>query len=126
AYMLSWELGIKANALYRDGSKLSQPLATAALGDDPEVIEEIVEAPAAVRAPMVAERIVERVIERVVSAGRRRLPNRRKGYTQKAIVGGHKVYLRTREYENGNRGEIFMQLHTTGAAYRRLLNNYRV
>jgi ribonucleoside-diphosphate reductase alpha chain len=91
AYMLSWELGLKANALYRDGSKLSQPLSAAVLGDDPDELDALIEAPAAARTPMVAERIVERVIERVVNAGRRRLPNRRKGYTQKAIVGDHKV-----------------------------------
>jgi ribonucleoside-diphosphate reductase alpha chain len=126
AYMLSWELGIKANALYRDGSKLSQPLSAAVLGDDLDAIEEIIEAPAAIRAPMVAERIVERVIERVVSAGRRRLPNRRKGYTQKAIVGGHKVYLRTGEYEDGNLGEIFIDMHKEGAAFRSLMNNFAI
>jgi ribonucleoside-diphosphate reductase alpha chain len=126
AYMLSWELGIKANALYRDGSKLSQPLSSAVLGDDAEEIEEIVEAPAAARAPMVAERIVERIIERVVSAGRRRLPNRRKGYTQKAIVGGHKVYLRTGEYEDGQLGEIFVDMHKEGAAFRSLMNNFAI
>ncbi len=126
AYMLSWELGLKANALYRDGSKLSQPLSAAVLGDDQEEIEEIVEAPAAARAPLVAERIVERVIERVVSAGRRRLPNRRKGYTQKAIVGGHKVYLRTGEYEDGKLGEIFIDMHKEGAAFRSLMNNFAI
>jgi ribonucleoside-diphosphate reductase alpha chain len=126
AYMLSWELGIKANALYRDGSKLSQPLASAVLGSDPEDVEEIIEAPAGVRAPMVAERIVERIIERVVGAGRRRLPNRRKGYTQKAIVGGHKVYLRTGEYEDGNLGEIFIDMHKEGAAFRSLMNNFAI
>jgi ribonucleoside-diphosphate reductase alpha chain len=126
AYMLSWELGIKANALYRDGSKLSQPLSSSVLGDDVEDVEEIVEAPAAARAPMLAERIVERVIERVVNAGRRRLPNRRKGYTQKAIVGGHKVYLRTGEYEDGHLGEIFIDMHKEGAAFRSLMNNFAI
>ncbi len=126
AYMLSWKLGLKANALYRDGSKLSQPLSAAVLGDDPEDIEAIVEATPAERAPMVAERIVERVIERVVSAGRRRLPNRRKGYTQKAIVGGHKVYLRTGEYEDGKLGEIFIDMHKEGAAFRSLMNNFAI
>jgi len=126
AYMLSWELGIKANALYRDGSKLSQPLSAAVLGDDLDKIEEIIEAPAGIRAPIVAERIVERIIERVVSAGRRRLPNRRKGYTQKAIVGGHKVYLRTGEYEDGNLGEIFIDMHKEGAAFRSLMNNFAI
>jgi len=101
-------------------------LSAAVLGDDLDEIEEIIEAPAAIRAPMVAERIVERIIERVVSAGRRRLPNRRKGYTQKAIVGGHKVYLRTGEYDDGRIGEIFVDMHKEGAALRSLLNNFAI
>ncbi|MGH6933957.1 MAG: vitamin B12-dependent ribonucleotide reductase, partial [Dongiaceae bacterium] len=128
AYMLSWRLGIKANALYRDGSKLSQPLASSVLGDDQEEIEEIIAAPAAAKAPLVAERIVERVIERVINlrAERRRLPNRRKSYTQKAIVGGHKVYLHTGEYEDGCLGEIFIDMHKEGAAFRSLMNNFAI
>ncbi|MGH6931282.1 MAG: vitamin B12-dependent ribonucleotide reductase, partial [Dongiaceae bacterium] len=125
AYMLSWRLGIKANALYRDGSKLSQPLASSVLGDD-DIAEEIVEAPAAVRAPMIAERIVERIVERQVQQGRKRLPERRKGYTQKAIVGGHKVYLRTGEYEDGTLGEVFIDMHKEGAAFRSLMNNFAI
>ncbi len=125
AYLLSWRKGLKANALYRDGSKLSQPLSAAVLGDE-ETIEEIVEAPAAARAPIVAERIVERIIERVIEQGRRRLPERRKGYTQKAIVGGHKVYLRTGEYEDGKLGEIFVDMHKEGAAFRSLMNNFAI
>ncbi len=125
AYMLSWRLGLKANALYRDGSKLSQPLTGSILGDDDEV-EEIVEAPAAAKAPMVAERIIERVIERVAAAQRRRLPNRRKSYTQKAVVGGHKVYLHTGEYEDGKLGEIFIDMHKEGAAFRSLMNNFAI
>jgi ribonucleoside-diphosphate reductase alpha chain len=126
AYMLSWQLGLKANALYRDGSKLSQPLSGSLLGEDIDELEEIIEAPAALRAPLVAERVIERVIERVVNAGRRRLPNRRKGYTQKAIVGGHKVYLRTGEYEDGGLGEIFIDMHKEGAAFRSLMNNFAI
>jgi ribonucleoside-diphosphate reductase alpha chain len=128
AYMLSWHLGLKANALYRDGSKLSQPLAAAVLTDDADDVEEIIEAPAAARAEIVAERIVERVIERVVNlrAERERLPQRRKGYTQKAIVGGHKVYLRTGEYESGQLGEIFIDMHKEGAAFRSLMNNFAI
>jgi ribonucleoside-diphosphate reductase alpha chain len=129
AYMLSWRLGVKANALYRDGSKLSQPLASSVLGDDDQV-EEIVEATPAARAPMVAERIVERVIERVIEKvaenERERLPERRKGYTQKAIVGGHKVYIRTGEYESGKLGEIFIDMHKEGAAFRSLMNNFAI
>ncbi|MBL9033332.1 MAG: vitamin B12-dependent ribonucleotide reductase, partial [Rhodospirillaceae bacterium] len=122
--MLSWQLGIKANALYRDGSKLSQPLASQLIDDD--VLDEIIEAPAAARAPIVAERIVERIIERQVQQGRKRLPERRKGYTQKAIVGGHKVYLRTGEYEDGGLGEVFIDMHKEGAAFRSLMNNFAI
>ena len=58
-------------------------------------------------------------------AGRERLPQRRKGYTQKANVGGHKVYLRTGEYEDGRVGEIFVDMHKEGAAFRSLMNNFR-
>jgi len=128
AYMLSWRLGVKANALYRDGSKLSQPLASAVLGDDEDTLEEILEAPNAAKAPIVAERIVERVIERIVQVNqdRKRLPERRKGYTQKAIVGNHKVYLRTGEYEDGTIGEIFVDMHKEGAAFRSLMNNFAI
>ncbi len=128
AYKLSWRLCLKANALNRDGSKLSQPLASSVLADDEEDVEEIIEAPAAARAPMVAERIVERVIERVIKlrAQRERLPNRRKSYTQKAIVGGHKVYLHTGEYEDGKLGEIFIDMHKEGAAFRSLMNNFAI
>ena len=129
AYMLSWRLGVKANALYRDGSKLSQPLASSVLGDE-DAVEDIVEATPAARAPMVAERIVERVIERVIEKvaenERERLPERRKGYTQKAIVGGHKVYIRTGEYETGKLGEIFIDMHKEGAAFRSLMNNFAI
>jgi ribonucleoside-diphosphate reductase alpha chain len=125
AYMLSWRLALKANALYRDGSKLSQPLSAALIEDeDLESLEEIADASAAVKAPIVAERIIERVVERV--AARSRLPDRRKGYTQKATVGGHKVYLRTGEYEDGGLGEIFIDMHKEGAAFRSLMNNFAI
>ncbi|MEO1193150.1 MAG: vitamin B12-dependent ribonucleotide reductase [Pseudomonadota bacterium] len=134
AYELSWTLGLKANALYRDGSKLSQPLATQLLDevadeDEQDVIDAVVEAAPAERAAKVAERMVERVIERVVErrvTERERLPGRRKGYTQKAVVGGHKVYLRTGEYEDGRLGEIFIDMHKEGAAFRSLMNNFAI
>ena len=98
------------------------------LTDDADELEEIIEAPAAAKAPLVAERIVERVIERVINmrAERERLPNRRKSYTQKAIVGGHKVYLHTGEYEDGTLGEIFIDMHKEGAAFRSLMNNFAI
>ncbi len=82
------------------------------------------QAPAVERAEIVAERVIERVVERAHE--RARLPQRRKGYTQKAIVGGHKVYLRTGEYENGHIGEIFIDMHKEGAAFRSLMNNFAI
>ncbi len=135
AYWLSWRLGLKATALYRDGSKLSQPLAASLFGDDDEDAEdraaELYEQSPAQRAPLVAERIVERVVERVVEkvvqrGERRRLPNRRKGYTQKATVGGHKVYLRTGEHEDGRLAELFIDMHKEGSAFRSLMHNFAI
>jgi ribonucleoside-diphosphate reductase alpha chain len=128
SYMLSWKLALKANALYRDGSKLSQPLNSQLLADDvddaDEVAEQLVSKPQAARASLTAERIVERIIER--AREREKLPGRRKGYTQKASVGGHKVYLRTGEYDDGRLGEIFIDMHKEGAAFRSLMNNFAI
>ena len=130
AYLLSWKLALKANALYRDGSKLSQPLQSQLISDEEEdeaVIEAFIEKPAAARAGALAERVVEKVVERiVVMRERERMPDRRKGYTQKAVVGGHKVYLRTGEYDDGRLGEIFIDMHKEGAALRALLNNFAI
>ncbi|HJT42603.1 MAG TPA: vitamin B12-dependent ribonucleotide reductase [Rhizomicrobium sp.] len=128
AYMLSWKLGLKANALYRDGSKLSQPLASQVFAfADNEEDDALPEAPrAAAQQTVVTERIVERVIEKIRSHERERLPHRRKSYTQKAIVGGHKVYLHTGEYEDGRLGEIFIDMHKEGAAFRSLMNNFAI
>ncbi|MEA1833658.1 vitamin B12-dependent ribonucleotide reductase [Methylobacterium durans] len=131
AYKLSWTLALKANALYRDGSKLSQPLNAALIADEDDeaedVLEAIIQAPAAAKATQIAEKIVERVIERVERIrSREKLPHRRKGYTQKAVVGGHKVYLRTGEYDDGRLGEIFIDMHKEGAAFRSLMNNFAI
>jgi ribonucleoside-diphosphate reductase alpha chain len=130
AYLLSWRLGLKANALYRDGSKLSQPLQSQLIADeeeDDDVIEAFLDKPAASRATALAEKVVEKVVERiVVMRERERMPDRRKGYTQKAVVGGHKVYLRTGEYDDGRLGEIFIDMHKEGAALRSLLNNFAI
>ena len=122
AYLLSWRLGLKANALYRDGSKLSQPLSSQLIEDEEEA-EALVGQPATLQAVAMAERIVERVIHR---AERRRLPDRRKGYTQKASVGGHKVYLRTGEYDDGSLAEVFIDMHKEGSAFRSLMNNFAI
>jgi ribonucleoside-diphosphate reductase alpha chain len=130
AYMLSWKLALKANALYRDGSKLSQPLQSQLITDeeeDDDVIEAFLDKPATSRAAALAEKVVEKVVERiVVMRERERMPDRRKGYTQKAVVGGHKVYLRTGEYDDGRLGEIFIDMHKEGAALRSLLNNFAI
>ena len=121
---------LKANALYRDGSKLSQPLQSQLIADedeDDDVIEAFLEKPAAARAAALAEKVVEKVVERIiVMRERERMPDRRKGYTQKAVVGGHKVYLRTGEYDDGRLGEIFIDMHKEGAALRSLLNNFAI
>ncbi len=125
AYIRSWQKGVKANALYRDGSKLSQPL-SAALIDDDDLIDDLIEAPAAERAEIVAEKIVERIVVKDNRGERRRLPDRRRGYTQKAIVGGHKVYLRTGEFGDGALGEIFIDMHKEGAGFRAMMNNFAI
>jgi len=119
AYHLSWELMNKAIAVYRDGSKLSQPL-TASLFDDEneEAGEGIMEVTA-------AEKMAEQLVYRYI-AKRRKLPNRRGGYTQKAVVGGHKVYLRTGEYTDGTLGEVFLDMHREGAAFRSLMNSFAI
>ncbi len=118
-YRVSWKKMVKANALYRDGSKLSQPLSGAA-AEALDVGAEI-EVPAELPG---AEQVAERIVQ--VMGERRRLPHRRAGYTQKATLAGHKVYLRTGEYEDGTLGEIFIDMHKEGAAYRSLMNNFAI
>lgn len=125
AYRYARERMIKAVALYRDGSKLSQPLAASYdFGNDGGEQEAasgtLPQQPFAT--PMqIAEKIVYRYI-----AKRRPMPQRRSGYTQKATIAGHKVYLRTGEYEGGQLGEIFLDMHKEGAAFRSLMNNFAI
>ena len=131
AYLLSWQLGLKANALYRDGSKLSQPLnsstddAAAAILeasiDDRELSVRADDVSAQEAVGQTAQKLVYRYI-----AKRRPLPSRRRGYTQKARVSGHKVYLRTGEYDDGSLGEIFVDMHREGAAFRSLMNCFAI
>ncbi len=122
AYMLSWKLMVKANALYRDGSKLSQPLSSVSdeeedeltlIGKDPEDVDERVG----------PKEIQQAVAKRPV---RRKLPARRQGYVREAVVGGHKVYLRTGEYPDGTLGEIFIDMYKEGASFKGLLNCFAV
>ncbi len=116
AYKLGWKSMLKAVALYRDGSKLSQPLSS--WGEELDE-EELPDVPNSM--PANVEKVVYRYLAR-----RRRLPDRRSGYTQKAIVGGHKVYLRTGDYDDGSLGEIFLDMHKEGAAFRSLMNNFAI
>lgn len=129
AYQLSWERMLKANALYRDGSKLSQPLNSMA-----DILEEIEEEEqeqgqqtetSLIQHQDQVVQTAEKIIHKIV-AGRSRLPHRRSGYTQKCKIGGQSVYLRTGEYENGQLGEIFIDMHREGAAFRSLMNCFAI
>lgn len=119
AYEFAWRVMTKAIALYRDGSKLSQPL-NISLEED-QFLRELEEVETSAEK---IEKVAQRM-ERVLTK-RERLPNRRAGYTQKAIVGGHKIYLRTGEYEDGRLGEIFLDMHKEGAAFRSLMNCFAI
>jgi len=152
AYLASWRYGVKAMAIYRDGSKLSQPLASrsdAVQADDEAVRASIGGAVANAVAEKDAE--IAALRARVAQLGgasgtaptsalasqaalpgipgnptRRRLPAKRHGFTQEARVGGHKVYLRTGEYEDGTLGEIFIDMHKEGAAFRSMINSFAI
>lgn len=128
-YNESWKLMLKAIALYRDGSKLSQPLNST---NDTGLVEEVTISDLIgdennwdenVGAAQVHERIVEKVYHR---AERRRLPKRRHGFVREATVGGHKVFLRTGEYEDGTLGEIFIDMYKEGASFKGLMNCFAV
>ncbi len=129
AYRISWEMMLKANALYRDGSKLSQPLNSMA-----DIMEELEdedgdetheESPELRHVQDQVLKTAERIIHKYVT-GRKRLPHRRAGYTQKCKIGGQSVYLRTGEYQNGQLGEIFIDMHREGAAFRSLMNCFAI
>ncbi|MDH3499644.1 MAG: vitamin B12-dependent ribonucleotide reductase, partial [Acidimicrobiia bacterium] len=130
AYMMSWELGIKAMALYRDGSKASQPLsASSDDGDNEELAEDVAEA--LQEDAMVAWGKIPAGLsptEAYANTPRPRflLPARRGGFTQEARVGGHKVFLRTGEYEDGTLGEIFIDLAKEGATLRGVLASFAI
>jgi ribonucleoside-diphosphate reductase alpha chain len=111
-YEQGWKLGLKAVALYRDGCKASQPLsAIAGESTDSEPTSEAILA-----LPL------DPSLSLRPQGARVRLPKKRRGFTQEALVGGHKVFLRTGEYEDGSLGEIFIDMHKEGAAFRSLMN----
>ncbi|MCM2322867.1 MAG: vitamin B12-dependent ribonucleotide reductase [Oligoflexia bacterium] len=118
-YYQGWKLGLKAIALYRDGCKLSQPLSTKSEKKDEKKeakTEVVAAAPAATVAPQ----------QVTFAPVRRKMPAKRMGFTQEAGVAGHKVYLRTGEYEDGTLGEVFIDMHKEGAAYRSMMNCFAI
>jgi ribonucleoside-diphosphate reductase alpha chain len=141
AYWLSWTLGLKANALYRDGSKLSQPLNASAddsaaaileatldtspLSSQPSALSSSETQPTAHSQHSEIEAAATKLVYRYISK-RHTMPGRRRGYTQKARIGGHKVYVRTGEFEDGSLGEIFIDMHREGAAFRSLMNCFAI
>jgi ribonucleoside-diphosphate reductase alpha chain len=117
-YELAYLLGVKCIALYRDGSKLSQPLMT--IGSD--TLQEAMEDR---NIPGIAHDLAAQALD--IPRGKSRpLPSRRLGYTQKATIGGHKLYIRTGEYQDGSIGEIFLDMHKEGAAFRSLMNCFAI
>ena len=139
AYLLSWKLGLKATALYRDGCKLSQPLSTKSdttentaplrgASDDPSSSKSA-DRPASRGEPSAAASpaVVAAPAQAPPSPKTRRpMPAKRRGFTQEARVGGHKIYLRTGEYEDGKLGEIFIDMHKEGAAFRGIMNCFAI
>jgi ribonucleoside-diphosphate reductase alpha chain len=143
-YYLSWKLGLKANALYRDGCKLSQPLSNKSDVKDEEEIQESLEEVLGKDAHKpVGELSPEQVLEAATAilnrtsdtafknklagvVARKTLPGKRGGFTQKATVGGQTIFVRTGEYEDGTLGEIFVDLHKEGATLRSLMNCFSI
>ncbi len=131
-YYQGWKLGLKAVALYRDGCKLSQPLST----KSDEKSDSKTEVPAASMksdnhvattvAAGTAHAKTATAAQMTFAPVRRKLPSRRAGITQEASVAGHKVYIRTGEYEDGGLGEIFIDMHKEGAAYRSMMNCFAI
>jgi ribonucleoside-diphosphate reductase alpha chain len=128
-YFEGWKLGLKAVALYRDGCKASQPLNTAGDKDEKKAEARAEKNTATIATEAAAEPTRPRVIEGAKTppvSVRHRLARRRRGFTQEAKVGGHKIFLRTGEYEDGSLGEIFIDMHKEGAAFRSLMNCFAI
>ncbi len=143
-YYLSWTLGLKANALYRDGCKLSQPLSNKSdVVDEDETLEVVEQVLGADAHKPVFELTAEQVLDAATAilnrshdtefkrkladiVERKKLPGKRAGFTQKATVGGQTIFVRTGEYEDGTLGEIFVDLHKEGATLRSLMNCFSI
>lgn len=147
SYLLSWQLGLKACALYRDGSKLSQPLSNKSDKKKKEESEEVEQnkIPVATESNIVdmgkltIEELLEEVQKRVQSSPdtnlkrqlativeKRNLPAKRRGFTQKAKINGQVIFLRTGEYGDGTLGEIFIDMAKEGATMRSMLNCFAI
>jgi len=120
-YYQGWKMGLKAVALYRDGCKLSQPLSAKSDKKEEKTAEKTVEKAAA---PVAAATLAPS--QMTFAPVRRKLPSKRSGFTQESNVAGHKVYIRTGEYESGELGEIFIDMHKEGAAYRSMMNCFAI
>jgi ribonucleoside-diphosphate reductase alpha chain len=130
AYMLAWKRALKAVALYRDGSKLSQPLSSSAKGNvsgtDP-IADTILGVEKSLAPGVSSEDKTDKKRSGGKTRGTRKpLPNRRSGYTQKSKIAGHSIFIRTGEYDDGSLGEIFLDMHKEGAAFRSLLNSFAI
>jgi ribonucleoside-diphosphate reductase alpha chain len=128
-YTQGWKLGLKAVALYRDGCKLSQPLSTKSEAkSDKTKQDEPTEAKAAagLAAAQAGPAVSAGAAQMTFAPTRRKLPGKRLGFTQEAEVAGHKVYIRTGEYEDGTLGEVFFDMHKEGAAYRSMMNCFAI
>lgn len=127
-HQLAHDLGLRAVQIGREGSALSHPMVLDLLSEDDAPAEEaLTRGNAAQKAAVLADGIVEKVIiKEVLRSAHQKLPERRKGYTQKAVVGGQKVYLRTGEYADGRLGEIFIDLHKEASGFRAMMNNFAI
>lgn len=133
-YVSAWKSGVKCVALYVDGSKFSQPLSSAMadqLFGQVDVSSPVGSPESAEVVQQVVEKIVEKVVEREkvlvrYLSERRRLPNRRRGMTQKVTIGNHKVFLRTGEYDDGSIGEIFIDTHKDGTSFRAMMGAFAI
>lgn len=129
-YVESWRLGLKAVALYRDGSKMAQPLSSST--DESGGKKKEASAKESVEQPIELPRVAANAGAAQVAApltgklARRRMPQKRNGITVEARVAGQKMYLRTGEYADGKLGEIFIDMHKEGATYRSIMNCFAI
>lgn len=121
AFMLAWRSCVKSITIYRDGSKLSQPLSSVINTDEDPIASTLFKLSKNAPAP-----VQETKKDSHRYGIRNPLPNRRSGYTQKAKIGGHSIFIRTGEYDDGRLGEIFLDMHKEGAAFRSLLNSFAI